>query len=97
MKDLDLNQDKQITADEIAASAQLTELELTEEKGHTQRRMAWSAMISMIAFTGLLFTPFFDTERIESLADVLDVFYLAQAGIVGAYMGITAWMGRRGQ
>lgn len=92
---VDLNQDGRIDPDELNASNQLLELELREEKADTQRRMAWTAMIGMLMFTGLLFTPMFSNDRIASLADVLDVFYIAQAGIVGAYMGITAWMARK--
>lgn len=92
---VDLNKNGSIEKSELDASNQLLELELREEKAETQKRMAWTAMGSMLLFTALLFTPIFSTARIESLADVLDVFYLAQAGIVGAYMGITAWMSRK--
>lgn len=97
-EEVDLNHNGVIEQSELDASNQMLELELREEKAETQKLMAWTAMGSMILFTGLLFTPLplFDTERISSLADVLDVFYIAQAGIVGAYMGITAWMSRKG-
>lgn len=93
--DLDLNKDGNIDQAELDAGNQMLELELREEKADTQKRMAWMAMVSMVVFTAVLFLPIFPDEKIKSLADVLDVFYLAQAGVVGAYMGIQAWMSRK--
>lgn len=93
--DLDLNKDGNIDQAELDAGNQMLELELREEKADTQKRMAWMAMVSMVLFTAVLFLPIFPDEKIKSLADVLDVFYIAQAGIVGAYMGIQAWMSRK--
>lgn len=93
---LDQDRDGIVSDAELAIAQARTELEITESKAETQKQMAWSAMISMIVFTGLLFTPLFALDKITSLADVLDVFYIAQAGIVGAYFGITAWMSRKG-
>jgi len=71
------------------------ELELREEKAESQKRMAWVAMISMIVFTVFLFLPFFSDERISAIGDVLGLFFVAQAGIVGAYFGFTSWMSRK--
>ena len=62
--------------------------------GH-QKRMAWVAMGSMIVFSGALFTPFVSESRVAALADLLGLFYIAQAGVVGAYMGVSAWMSRK--
>ena len=33
--------------------------------------------------------------RIKSLADLFGLFYIGQAGVVGAYMGMTAYMNVR--
>jgi formate hydrogenlyase subunit 4 len=52
------------------------------------------AMISMIVFTVALFLPVVSESRVSALADLLGLFYIAQAGVVGAYMGVTAWMSR---
>jgi hypothetical protein len=95
--DVDLNQDKVITPEELAQAGELSKLNQSEEKSSTQRYMAWTAMVSMILFTGLLFTPFFSLERIQALSDVLDVFYIAQAGIIGAYFGLSGWLSRKNQ
>jgi len=32
---------------------------------------------------------------VSALADLLGLFYIAQAGVVGAYMGVSAWMSRK--
>ena len=49
-------------------------------------------MISMLVFTVALFLPIFPDTRIKALADLFGLFYIGQAGIVGAYMGMTAYM-----
>lgn len=74
---------------------ELLELELREEKADTQKSMAWVAMISMLIFTLGLFLPIFNDSRITALGDILGLFYIAQAGVVGAYMGFTTWMNRK--
>jgi hypothetical protein len=90
----DLDNDGKIGRRDIENSTQLLELELREEKADSQRRMAWVAIISMIVFTVLLFSPVVSDSRVEALADLLGLFYIAQAGVVGAYMGVTAWMSK---
>ena len=39
--------------------------------------------------------PWVTIERIEALSDISNLFYISGAGIVGAYMGTTAWMSRK--
>lgn len=73
----------------------ILELELKEEKAEAQKKIAWVAMGSMIVYTGVLFTSAVDVDRVDALSDLLGLFYIAQAGVVGAYMGVAAWMSRR--
>lgn len=96
-RQLDMNGDNKVTASEIKVANEKLELELREEKADTQRRMAWMAMLSMVVFTVVLFSPIISDSRVEALADLLGLFYIAQAGVVGAYMGVTAWMNRKDQ
>jgi len=63
-----------------------------EAKLVAQQRMAWVAMISMIVFTLMVFLPIFSDGRIKALADLFGLFYIGQAGVVGAFMGMTAYM-----
>tara|TARA_R100001377_G_C3148053_1_gene95241 strand:+ start:58 stop:369 length:312 start_codon:yes stop_codon:yes gene_type:complete len=88
--DLDLDGDGIVSDAELAASVVLTQ----HEKADAQRRMAWLAMGSMIFFTLAVFLPIFPDARIKALSDLFGLFYIGQAGVVGAYMGMTAYMAK---
>lgn len=90
--DFDLDNDGIVTLDELSRKERMLELELREEKSESQRRMAWTAMFMMIGFTTVLFTGVVSDARVDSLADLLGLFYIAQTGVVAAYMGATAYM-----
>ena len=81
----DVDGDGSVTVEEIQAVSNV-------EKTDSQRRMAWTAMIVMIVFTVFLFLPIFPDGRIKALADLFGLFYVGMAGVVGAYMGMTAYM-----
>jgi ABC-type multidrug transport system permease subunit len=91
----DLDGDGIVTDEELAKEKEIVEMELREEKSEAQKRMAWIAMVSMIAFSIFLFLPIVSDNRVKALADLLGLFYIAQAGVVGAYMGATAWMSKK--
>jgi|TARA_R100000479_G_scaffold126754_1_gene65921 hypothetical protein len=91
----DLDGDGVVTDEEIAREKEMLELELREEKSNAQKSMAWVAMGSMIVFSLFLFSPLLTDGRVKALADLLGLFYIAQAGVVGAYMGVSAWMSRK--
>ena len=88
----DMDGDGIITDSEIARKERMLEIELREEKAESQKRMAWVAMLMMIGFTGLLFSDLVSEGRVAALADLLGLFYIAQTGVVAAYMGATAYM-----
>jgi hypothetical protein len=90
--DFDMDGDGIITDSEIARKERMLEIELREEKADSQKRMAWVAMLMMIGFTGLLFSNVVSEARVSALADLLGLFYIAQTGVVAAYMGATAYM-----
>lgn len=83
-----------IDGDGIVSDAELAAAEALDkhEKADAQRRMAWVAMISMLFFTAAVFLPIFSDSRIKALSDLFGLFYIGQAGVVGAYMGMTAYM-----
>ena len=93
--EFDLDGDGTVSDEEIKRSQDMLEIELREEKSEAQKRMAWGVMGSMIVFSMALFTPFVSESRVSALADLLGLFYIAQAGVVGAYMGVSAWMSRK--
>ena len=88
---LDMDDDGVVSDAELATSVVLTQ----HEKADAQRRMAWVAMGSMIVFTFAVFLPIFPDARIKALSDLFGLFYIGQAGVVGAYMGMTAYIARR--
>ena len=85
---LDLDNDGIVSDNELAVVEALEK----KEKMEAQKKMAWVAMISMIVFTALGFLPIFPDARIKALSDLFGLFYIGQAGVVGAYMGMTAYM-----
>ena len=91
----DLDGDGIVTDDEIAREKEMIELELREEKANAQQRMAWVAMGSMLVFSTVLFLPVVPDSRVNALSDLLGLFYIAQCGVVGAYMGVSAWMSKK--
>ena len=58
--------------------------------------MARYTLIGMGVFTAAMFLPWIPIERVKALSDVSNLFYISGAGIVGAYMGASAWMSKRG-
>ena len=94
-RDLDLDQDGEVSAEDVAAVEKLAEIERQDRKQQAQRRMAWVAIWSMVVFTTVLFSPMISDSRVSALADLLGLFYIAQAGVVGAFMGMSAWVSRR--
>lgn len=94
-RDLDLDRDGTVSAEDVAAVEKLAEVERQDRKQQAQRRMAWVAIWSMVVFTVVLFSPVISDSRVSALADLLGLFYIAQAGVVGAFMGMSAWMSRR--
>ena len=91
--DLDMNGD--ITDTELKNKTLIIELQLREEKANAQKKMSWLSLLSMIVFTIFLFVPFIPDNRISALGDVLGIFYIAQASIVGFYFGASAYMSRK--
>lgn len=94
-KDFDMNNDGEITSNEIDLNTKMLEIELREEKAAAQKRMSWIALISIVFFTAMLFVPVIPESRVNALSDVLGLFYIAMASIVGFYFGATAYMSRK--
>ena len=90
----DVDGDGVVTDKEIAMEKEMMELERQEEKAEAQMKMAWVAMVSMLGFTIFLFLPIIPDSRVSALAELLGLFYIGQASVVGAYMGFTAYMSK---
>ena len=88
----DLDGDGVVSDEELTTVKTISEAEAAEEKADAQRRMAWTSLIAMLVFTCFVFLPIFPDSRIKALADLFGLFYIGMAGVVGAYMGMTAYM-----
>ena len=84
---LDMDGDGEVSDKELAVADAVNR----HEKMDAQRRMAWTAMISMLIFTALVFLPIFPDSRIKALADLFSLFYIGMAGCVSAYFGAVAF------
>jgi len=82
-----------VTDEELRHVKEIKEVEHNLRKQRAQRRMAAWTLIGMGAFTVVMFIM--PLDRIAALADISNLFYISGAGIVGAYMGATAWMSRK--
>lgn len=89
----DLDGDGVVTDEELEHAKEMKETERDLRKSLAQLRMARFTLLAMGAFTLAMF--FVPVERVEALADISNLFYISGAGIVGAYMGTTAWMSRK--
>ena len=78
---------------ELSNMKEIKETETALRKNLAQLRMARDTLIAMGVFTAAMF--FIDVDRVKALADISNLFYLSGAGIVGAYMGTTAWMNKK--
>lgn len=90
----DADGDGIVTDEELEHAKVIKETETALRKQLAQLRMARFTLIAMGLFTLAMF--FIDIDRVKALADISNLFYISGAGIVGAYMGTTAWMNKKG-
>ena len=81
--------------EELSNMKDIKETETKLRKNLAQLRMARYTLIGMGVFTLAMFVV--PIERVEALADISNLFYISGAGIVGTYMGTTAYMTKNGK
>tara|TARA_R100001015_G_C4625686_1_gene184311 strand:- start:2046 stop:2366 length:321 start_codon:yes stop_codon:yes gene_type:complete len=92
--DYDEDGDGVVSDEEFAHVSEIKKVEHDLRKQRAQRRMATACLVAMGLFTGAMF--FVDIERVQALSDISNLFYISGAGIVGAYMGASAFMNKNG-
>ena len=92
----DLDGDGVVSDAELANMKEIKETETALRKNLAQLRMARYTLIAMGLFTFMMFMPFISIERINALAEISSLFYISGAGIVGTYMGTSAYMAKNG-
>ena len=91
----DIDGDGVVSDDEPSHIKEIKETETKLRKNLAQLRMARYTLIGMGVFTLAMFLV--PIERVEALADISNLFYISGAGIVGTYMGTTAYMTKNGK
>ena len=91
----DMDGDGIVTDEELEHAKEIKETERDLRKSLAQLRMARFSLVGMWVFTAAMFTPWVSVERIHALSEISSLFYISGAGIVGAYMGTTAWIAKK--
>ena len=92
----DLNKDGTIDDSDAELAKVFSEIEIKNRKMESQKQMAWVSLIMIGVVTFFVFTPIVSESRVVALSDLLGLFYISCAGITGAYVGVTAWMSKKG-
>lgn len=90
----DMDADGIVTDEEMKKVEEMIEFDNKDKKEDQLRQMAWMAMGSMVLFTGILFSPIVSIEKLNALGAVLQMFYLAQAGVVATFFGANAYVSK---
>ena len=91
----DIDGDGIVSDEELSSMKEIKDTETKARKNLAQLRMARYTLIGMGVFTLAMFIV--PIERVEALADISNLFYISGAGIVGTYMGTTAYMTKNGK
>ena len=94
LDEYDLDGDNEITNEELQQAKEIKEMETRLRKNLAQLRMARYTLIGMGVFTVAMF--FVPIDRVTALSDISNLFYISGAGIVGTYMGTSAYMQKNG-
>ena len=90
----DIDGDGIVDDAEMQKMEHMIEFENKDKKEDQLRQMAWMAMGSMVVFTGILFSPLVSIDKLNALGAVLQMFYLAQAGVVATFFGANAYVSK---
>ena len=91
--DYDEDGDGIVSDEELSHIKDIKKTETELRKHLAQLRMARFTLLAMGVFTAAMF--FVPLDRVAALSDISNLFYISGAGIVGAYMGTSAWMSRK--
>lgn len=70
------------------------EQKIYERKAVNRRRMAWLSLIALIV-SGFCLMFLVPEKRLAQLNGILELYWISLGGIVGAYVGISAWVSKR--
>lgn len=91
----DLDGDNCVSDTELARATAIKQNEDELRKHLAQLRMARYTLIFMGCYAVFLASPWCSAEKLAGLSAVTDLIFISGAGIIGAYMGATAWIARK--
>tara|TARA_R100001129_G_scaffold176663_1_gene150863 strand:- start:305 stop:652 length:348 start_codon:yes stop_codon:yes gene_type:complete len=93
----DVDNDGEITDNEIQDIREIEDIERLNRRQRHQRMMAWYALVGMISYPAcIMFCEWFGlTKSADLLATIAPTYFIAAAGVAGAFMGVTAWMDKK--
>lgn len=65
-----------------------------ERKAKNRRRMAWLSLVALIV-SGFCLMFLVPESRLPQLNGILELYWISLGGIVGAYVGMSAWASRK--
>lgn len=65
-----------------------------ERKAKNRRRMAWVSLVALIV-SGFCLMFLVPESRLPQLNGILELYWISLGGIVGAYVGFSAWASRK--
>lgn len=71
---------------------QIDEKDADIAKIANQTRLAWFAAFAILLVTVILLSPFVTEARIQALSDLLEIYYIAQASVIGMFMGASTYL-----
>lgn len=66
-----------------------------EQRAKNRRRMAWSSLVALV-LTGFALMFLVPESRLTKLDGLLELYWVSLGGVVGAYVGISAWAAKKG-
>ena len=82
---------KMYSPSEEARKEEFLDVEMQKRRWKNRRRMAWTALVSMIFVTGVLLVVPIPDARLKVVSEPITWFFFAMASVIGAYMGFTTW------
>jgi len=88
----DVDGDGIVTDDELEMMKEMHEIERLDRKQRKQSYMAWYALVGMISYPILIITTelFGLANASKLLTDIAPTYFIAAAGVAGAFMGFSA-------
>ena len=80
------------TIKDMNADGEINEKDVDMTKIANQTKLAWFAAYAIVLVTVVLLSPFVSESRITALTDLLEIYYIAQASVIGMFMGASTYL-----